>query len=142
MNKIQNFNVLEVILLQTNFLRNENNNNSDQDIEEVPLPAQIEWNSTYDVKEKILKTILKASIGGDESPFTVAVEMGGIFQFNENPKENHIKMLKNVNCPAIIFPYLREYVSDLTKRAGFPPLFLPPFNFVDAYKQKKAKIEQ
>jgi len=48
-------------------------------------------------------------------------------------------MLKNVNCRAIIFPYLREYISDLTKRAGFTPLFLPPFNFVEANKQRTNK---
>ena len=38
-----------------------------------------------------------------------------------------------VNCPALIFPYLRHLVQDLTREEGFPPLVLDPIDFGSLY---------
>ena len=35
----------------------------------------------------------------------------------------------------VLFPYVREVVSDLTTRGGFPPLILSPVNFDALYHQ-------
>lgn len=42
-----------------------------------------------------------------------------------------------VVCPNILFPYLRESVSDTVIRAGFPPVILNPVNFEAIYLQKQ-----
>jgi preprotein translocase subunit SecB len=42
-----------------------------------------------------------------------------------------------VTCPTILLPYLRETVSDLSVRAGFPPVFLAPMNFDALYRQQR-----
>jgi len=34
-----------------------------------------------------------------------------------------------INAPAIVFPYLRAYISNLTVGAGFSPIVLPTLNF-------------
>ena len=34
-----------------------------------------------------------------------------------------------INAPTVIFPYLREIVSNMTLRAGIKPLIIPTFNF-------------
>ncbi|NSW86690.1 MAG: protein-export chaperone SecB [Syntrophobacteraceae bacterium] len=56
------------------------------------------------------------------------------------------KQYAAVNCPAIIFPYLRETLADLTRRAAFPPLHLPITNFTkfahkDAGKHEGASVK-
>ena len=33
------------------------------------------------------------------------------------------------NAPAIVFPYLRAFISNLTLQAGYSPLNLPAYNF-------------
>jgi preprotein translocase subunit SecB len=35
-----------------------------------------------------------------------------------------------VNAPAIAFPYIRTFISNLTLNSGFDPIILPAFNFV------------
>ena len=42
----------------------------------------------------------------------------------------------NINAPAIAFPYIRTYVSNLTLNSGFNPIILPSFNFVNLHKEK------
>lgn len=41
-----------------------------------------------------------------------------------------------VTCPNILFPYVRETISDLVTRAGFPPVLLAPVNFEAMYLQR------
>jgi len=42
-----------------------------------------------------------------------------------------------VVCPNILYPYLREVVSDVVVRAGFAPVILNPINFDALYQQQK-----
>lgn len=41
-----------------------------------------------------------------------------------------------INAPAIAFPYLRSYVSNITLNSGFNPIILPSFNFVNLHNEK------
>jgi preprotein translocase subunit SecB len=44
-----------------------------------------------------------------------------------------------VGCPNILFPYVRETISDAVNRAGFPPVILAPVNFEALYQQRAAE---
>ena len=49
----------------------------------------------------------------------------------------NLELIASVTCPNILFPYAREVVSDLSVRAGFPPVLLNPINFEALYAQQK-----
>lgn len=42
-----------------------------------------------------------------------------------------------INAPAIAFPYLRAFISNLTLQAGFEPVILPSINFVQLQGSKE-----
>ena len=63
----------------------------------------------------------------------------GIFSFKELPDDNMLNKLVTINCPAILFPYLRESIADLTRRAGFDPLHIDPINFIELARQRAEK---
>jgi preprotein translocase subunit SecB len=42
----------------------------------------------------------------------------------------------SIACPNILFPYVRETISDSITRAGFPPVLLAPVNFEAIYQQR------
>jgi len=42
-----------------------------------------------------------------------------------------------IACPNILFPYVREVVSDIVVRAGFPPVVLNPVNFEALYQAQR-----
>jgi len=52
-------------------------------------------------------------------PYYFEVESVALFQFDEIPEEKTLKQFSEMNCPAIMFPYIRETIADLTRRAGF-----------------------
>lgn len=39
----------------------------------------------------------------------------------------------SVNAPAIAFPYIRSYISNLTLQSGYNPVILPSINFVSLH---------
>jgi preprotein translocase subunit SecB len=73
-------------------------------------------------------------------PYYFEVRAGASFIFDKLPSKKILEQFAKINCPAIIFPYIRETIADLTRRAGFPPLHLDPINFIEMGKRvDKAK---
>lgn len=68
--------------------------------------------------------------------FLIEAKQAGIFQVRNVP-QGEIEMVLAVICPNILFPYLREVVSDVAVRGGFAPVLLNPVNFEAIYQQQK-----
>ncbi len=51
-------------------------------------------------------------------------------------READLGPLLGIACPTVLFPYLRETISDLITRGGFPPLLLTPISFEQLYLQR------
>lgn len=90
----------------------------------------------YDVIVKISITS-KTKEEGDPI-FLLELEYGGVFQVENVPSEQlHPYLL--IECPRMIFPYIRRIVSDVTRDGGFPPLNLDNIDFVQLYRQQIAQ---
>lgn len=72
----------------------------------------------------------------DKVMFLIEAKQAGIFQLRNLPPEEQETVL-GVVCPNILYPYLREVVSDVAVRAGFAPVLLNPINFEALYQQQK-----
>jgi preprotein translocase subunit SecB len=44
-----------------------------------------------------------------------------------------------IECPRMIFPYVRRIVGDVTRDGGYPPLNLDNIDFLQLYKQEVAR---
>jgi len=64
------------------------------------------------------------------------VVYGGAFQI-ENAPPQALEPMLFVNCPSLLFPFLRRIVADITREGGFPPLLLDPVDFGALYMRKK-----
>ena len=76
---------------------------------------------------------------GEKTIYLVEVQQAGIFLMADFPREIIGRMVATV-CPNIMFPFVREIVSDLVTRAGFPQLLLAPVNFDALYLQHQQKV--
>jgi len=65
--------------------------------------------------------------------FLVEAKQGGIFEIRNVP-EPTLRQLLGINCPGIIYPYLRAIVADVCTRGGFPPVTLSEVNFQAMYE--------
>lgn len=71
---------------------------------------------------------------GEQTAFLVEIVQAGIFHIGGFDDES-LKVLLGSSCPSILFPYVRESVSDLVTRGGFPQLLLAPVNFEVLYQR-------
>jgi preprotein translocase subunit SecB len=55
----------------------------------------------------------------------------------ENVPQDALEPFLLVNCPSMLFPFLRRIIADLTREGGFPPLFLDPIDFGALYVSRK-----
>ncbi|MFY9627573.1 MAG: protein-export chaperone SecB [Methylocystis sp.] len=79
----------------------------------------------------------KAGEGADVL-FKLDVEYAGVFRLTNIPEEQ-IHPIVMIECPRLLFPFVRQIVADATRDGGFPPLFIDPIDFVGLYQQKAAE---
>jgi preprotein translocase subunit SecB len=72
---------------------------------------------------------------GERTVFLAEAVQSGIFTLRNVP-EQEIEPLLGVGCPSIIFPYLRETISDVIARGGFPQVLLAPVSFEALFAQR------
>jgi preprotein translocase subunit SecB len=72
---------------------------------------------------------------GERTVFLAEAVQAGIFSVR-NVAAQELDPLLGIGCPTILFPYLRETISDLITRGGFPPVLLAPVSFEALYVQR------
>jgi preprotein translocase subunit SecB len=77
----------------------------------------------------------------DKTAFLVEVAQAGIFQIRNVP-ERDVDALLGITCGNILFPYLRESVSNVVVRGGFPPFLLSHLSFEALYQQRQQQQRQ
>ena len=92
----------------------------DEDLYDASLTVTV----TAKVKEKVM--------------FIVEVEQAGIFRIR-HISQTEMGPVLGIGCANILFPYVREAVSDAVTRGGFPTVMLNPVNFEALYQQQQQK---
>jgi preprotein translocase subunit SecB len=78
---------------------------------------------------------------GERTLFLAEAVQAGIFSVRNVPQQE-LDALLGIGCPTILFPYLRETISDLITRGGFPPVLLAPVSFEALYVQRMQQAQQ
>jgi preprotein translocase subunit SecB len=79
--------------------------------------------------------------------FAMEVEYGGVFRIEGVP-EQQLHPFLMIECPRMLFPFVRRIVSDMTRDGGFPALNLDTVDFMAIYRgeierrQKEAAATQ
>jgi len=83
--------------------------------------------------------VLTSHIEDADKIIGIDVKMLGVFEYKEDLSDEIKEQLFIGNGPAILFPYIRAYVSAMTSLAGISPIILPTVNFAKMAMDKKAK---
>jgi preprotein translocase subunit SecB len=131
---ILKFSVKDIRLISARFDLKTDKEYKDKDIS---VSSALGLRHDFIQNKKLLHLFIKLDVCGETLPFSLNVEMVGLFVFSSIPKNDQsLDKIARINCAAILFPYLRETVADIVRRAGLPPLNLPPVNFVALYTVK------
>lgn len=60
----------------------------------------------------------------------------GLFKIQNIP-EQALEPFLLINCPTLLFPFVRRLVADISREGGFPPLLLDPIDFGALYVRRK-----
>ncbi len=100
--------------------------------------------SASQVRDGLFESLidLKAkAISSDGVIYDLELIYGGLFlpKFDEDNPEatENIETTVMVDFPALLFPFVRRLVADITREGGFPPLLLDPIDFAALYESRK-----
>lgn len=79
--------------------------------------------------------------GTEDKLFILEMEYSGIFSIENVPQEQMHPFLL-IECPRMIFPFVRRILHDVTRDGGFPPLNLETIDFLALYRNQLAQRAQ
>ncbi len=89
-----------------------------------------------DALYEVVVTVTVTAKSGEKTMFLAEVAQAGLFSIVNVPADE-LEPLLGIGCPTILYPYVREAVSDLVTRGGFPPVLLAPVSFEALYMQRQ-----
>ena len=90
--------------------------------------------------EAVLQVSVEARAGG-RTAMLVEVAVGGLFATRDATDEELPRAL-GVTCPSMLYPYVRETVTALSVRGGFPPFIMQPADFEEIYRRQQAEARE
>ena len=100
------------------------------DARKRPQPNQ------YEVINKFRVTSKNKATG--DSLFLMELEYAGIFLVEGVP-DDQIHPFLLIECPRMLFPFVRRIISDVTRDGGFPALNVDTVDYMALYRQELAR---
>lgn len=95
-----------------------------------------------DLYEVVMVNIITTTADVENSEpvliYKIEASKAGLFRVSGYEGEELDEIL-NINCPSILFPYLRQEIDNLIHYSGFPSFAIQPVSFYAIYEDKKAQ---
>lgn len=117
-----------------NFIVAESNIKIEPETEANSININVDPQGVIFQERKIFEIQLRILLKSDDG-LEVSVKIIGFFEFKDVVKTENLSNYFYVNAPAIIFPYLRSYISALTALSGCKTVILPPMNMTSLGKK-------
>lgn len=95
--------------------------------------------NTYDVIAKF--KVSSTNKVNNDTLFLLELDYAGVFSVEGVPAEQLHPFLL-IECPRLLFPFIRRIISDVTHDGGFPPLNIDTVDFLTLYRQEMARRAQ
>lgn len=102
-------------------------------LDELELGVRVEHN-VENIGEDEYEIVLNTTVSDENENIYVNVKGKAIFR----TQQKNMDMLEK-NTIAIMFPYIRSYISIITTQPGMPPIVLPAMNIIAMINDQKGK---
>lgn len=96
------------------------------------------------IKQDLYECVLTVTVTvnlGDKPAYLAEVKQAGLFTISGFGKDELGHLLGSYT-PNVLFPFVREVISELAVKGGFPQMLLDPINFDALYSQHLASAKQ
>lgn len=113
-----------------------------EEVEISDLSVAFKPSGRIDYDKGLFHLELSVKISDPNENFNIEIDSLGFFKFDGIKKEELSSFLFH-NAPALLFPYLRAYISSLTTLSGIQPIVLPTLNLSNLKPElEKNMVEQ
>jgi preprotein translocase subunit SecB len=93
-----------------------------------------------DVYEVVMTLKVETKVSG-EVVFVAELAYGAVVSLI-NVSQEEIAIALMVETPRLMFPYVRNVISEVTRDGGYTPLLLSPIDFADIYRRRAEQQQQ
>lgn len=111
------------------------------DAKERAKEYTIDINPSGRKKDNKFELLLEITINDKNEAINIHLNIVGYFNFRANINANTLPQYFIVNAPAILFPYVRAYISLLTSLSGIGTITLPTLNMSSLAKRLSQNIK-
>lgn len=105
------------------------------------INIKINPNGRLSKKDKTFVLEQEVEVNDENNKFKINIRTSAQFDFDEIPVDEKSFSFFTVNAPAIVFPYIRAYISNLTTLSGLSTITLPTLNLSEMSKVLKDNID-
>ena len=105
---------------------------------EISVQVNLDANKKGDNTFEVVLSLNISAKSSDATMFALELEYGGLFAIENIPDEQMHPYLM-IECPRILFPFVRRIVSDVSRDGGFPPLNVDNIDFLQLYRSEVAR---
>ncbi len=102
---------------------------------DVQVQVALDANKRGEDVFEVINKVKVESKSGDNVAFIIELEYAGQFKIENVPAEQLHPFLM-IECPRMIFPYIRRILGDITRDGGFPPLNVDNIDYLSLYRQE------
>jgi preprotein translocase subunit SecB len=88
-------------------------------------------------KTSTFKLELVVNIEDEDKKFKANITAVASYTYDSNIQAENLDKFFYINAPAILFPYIRAYISSLTTLSGLNPITLPTLNLSNLGEELK-----
>lgn len=107
------------------------------------ISIQVEANANH-ISGYTFEVSLKTKVSAkhsQETVFILELDYAGVFTLSSEIQEDYVRPILLIECPKILFPFVRNIIAQTTQEAGYPSLLLTPIDFGELYNQQLSGAE-
>lgn len=97
---------------------------------ETSQNLNVEFEQTVGVNEgeHNMRLEMTANINDENNALAIKIKAQGFFEFESDLKPQEKDIFFHTSAPAILFPYVRAFITTLSSLSGIKPVILPTLN--------------
>lgn len=115
-------------------------NNSGQQVKpDISVQVNLDARKGQENQFEVIQKLTITAKSEEDTIFLLEIDYAGLFVI-ENVPEAQMHPFLMIECPRMLFPFVRRIVRDVTADGGFPPLNVDNIDFVQLYRQELARL--
>ena len=100
---------------------------------EVNVQVNLDANKKNETGYEVALKLNVNAKSGDQPVFVLEIDYAGLFTI-ENVPDDQIHPFLMIECPRMMFPFVRQIARNTTADGGFPPLNIDNIDFMQLYR--------